>query len=296
MNKIKNLFVFSWMYRLRNSGFTAAIQIIVMTLNHYRDEINHDYFLEKLDKLIELLPEVAKIKHHSRKDDATVILEGYRQTRFHIISEIRSNLKDSMRSRYSELSEPGAMLYEWFNSRVPRVHESAQFEISGYISTISDDLEQDSKIVEAVTSLDMMMWFRDLIEVEQLYQELYINRGIKAVEKTDAFVDAVAIRAEVMKAIRSLLGVMRDFTESNVFEEYKPMLTALQKNLEPFRTTVKRRQNARKSEIISDESSNSSNNPNSEVDSNNQESDSSNDNESNSVDTSTEGSTETKYA
>lgn len=251
--KINNVLRISWMYYLRNSGFSAAIRVIIVTLDQCVGSVENAFLNESINSLKAKMSEVDKLKYKSRKHDVTITLEAYRQTRLQILSEIKRNLNDFRRSRYVENSVPGQLLYDWFKGRTPQINESAQFEISGYINAIEEDLSQDSKISAAVDFLEMKRIFEDLFEIENLYRELFSKRGIDWGEDNDPIVDSLAIRGDAIQAVSILFSAIKALVIKEGIEKHSVMLLALQKNLEPFRATVKKRQNAKKSEIFSEE-------------------------------------------
>ena len=241
----------SWMYYLRNSGFPAMYILVFVTLESYTDKVDDEYFNSKVNELAKLLSKVEEIKYHSRKHETTVILEAYRQTRLRYVSEIRAKLKTFKNSVYQDQSVPGTFLFDWFESRAPQLMTSAQFEISGFIATISNDLSNNIEVIEAIEALGIDNLFNDLIETEGLYLELFYKRGVAWAENKDPMIDTLSIRQEAIWEIQSVFQFIKEkIRKGDVM--FAEVMGALQKNLEPLRITVKRRQTAKKSEINSE--------------------------------------------
>lgn len=258
MRNLIKFFRYSWMYRLRNNTLAIAVHIVIMTLSKYRDELEDTPFADRFDSLTRRLSSLDKIKYKSRKHDTTVILEGLQEARTQMISEIRSRLKANKRSRYTESSVPGSLLYNWFNGRVPITPGSTQLEITSHIQSVANDLESRADVSQAVSNLDMVVWFSDLIDINQQYVVLYADRGQSIGESTDSYyVDVAEIRSKAMLAVQSLFNSMKDLVIDDGFEAHSAMILSLYKNLEPFRAIVTRRHNANKSEINSNDAPNS---------------------------------------
>ena len=244
----------SWMYYLRNSGFPAMYRLVVATLENYTDRVDDESFDGRVRELVKLKSKVDEIRYHSRKHEATVTLEAYRQTRLRFVSEIRATLKVLKNSVYKEQSVLGTFLFDWFEARAPQLITSAQFEISGFIAAISYDVNNNVDIIAAITSLRIENLFTDLIETEELYLDLFYKRGVTWSENKDPMMDTLSVRQEAVWEIQFMYQFIKEkIIKGDVM--FAEIMGALQKNLEPFRVTVKRRQTAKKSEINSENSS-----------------------------------------
>lgn len=185
------------------------------------------------------LPLAGELKVHSRKFPMTkeqnAVLAKIRTT----VSTLNRFVKTMERKPGTENEREALMLFEYIQRHLKGFRHMNANEQIGLFSKMTDGLEQDPALVQAVEAVGLTLTVKKLKELKLEYETVYSSRRKALAEKEKA--RTLEISTELNILLRQLYSSIELASMEHPELDYKPLINELNKEIELLNASRKPR-------------------------------------------------------
>jgi ABC-type phosphate transport system auxiliary subunit len=195
------------------------------------------------DRVQALMPEIAKIKAQELGNVISNQLADLNTERRTLVMAMMDHVKNFGRLSMPDIAPHVAVLNRFFDKHGRDIGTTNYNDNTQRFNDFMADYDSHSEIEDAATAMQLVILFDQLRAINKQFATLYLQRDDEnsSVEK----VDAVAIRAEMDKALTALFDTFEIFSTEYEELDYQTPANKLNELISHYKTQLKARETRR---------------------------------------------------
>lgn len=211
-------FMVSFLRDLPNETFVYTHEQIISVCDSAEHQISSSSYEKALEKVIINSAQVNKIKAKDRVHELTEPITKLHSKKISAFTSIRYFIKANLTHLEDENKDEATYFEKWFRKHSDIKSNPTQDVMTNRIDDIADDMEQDARLLEAITKMGALSLFTNLVNINNEYKTLRHLRAVDRAEKKNRYVDNLSVRNTAMA---DLLILFREIEREAHWNENK---------------------------------------------------------------------------